>query len=119
EPESHAGKAVVGLHFVCQRGRGVTANGDGTLWTGTWVVSKEHAAHGAKIGAYVALHESKSEPSYLQGKIKDSRNAKREREYAEGRPARTENGIDFLLEPTTQSYTWSGDGAGEKGYVWG
>jgi hypothetical protein len=36
-----AGSAIVkGFHFVCPREIGVTKYGDGTAWTGTWVVDK-------------------------------------------------------------------------------
>jgi hypothetical protein len=109
---------VMGFHFVCDRGKGVTSNPDGTIWTGTWVVDQVHAARGEKIRAYVALHATKAEPSYLQGIIKGWRRVAREQEYAEGRPVKIENGIDFLLEPTSEPYQWNGDGAGEKGYLW-
>jgi hypothetical protein len=33
--ESRHNKVVAGFHFVCDRGKGVTANPDGTVWTGT------------------------------------------------------------------------------------
>ncbi len=72
----------------------------------------------SKYGAYVALHTSKSESSYLQGALKDWRQAKRNTEYADGRPVRIPFGIDLLFEPTGQPYQWGGDGTGEKGYVW-
>jgi hypothetical protein len=116
--ESKHGKTVLGFHFVCPREKGVTTNTDGTFWTGTWVVDKNHAEQGLKHGAYVALHAAKSDPSYLQGIIRGWRRTKREHEYAEGRPVKIEYGVDFLLEPTNESYRWSGDGSGEKGYVW-
>jgi hypothetical protein len=72
----------------------------------------------SRYGAYVALHTSKSEPSYLQGALKDWRQAKRNAEYADGRPVRIPLGIDLLFDPAGQPYEWSGDGSGEKGYVW-
>jgi hypothetical protein len=115
---SHAGQVVVGFHFVCPQEKGITRNEDGTIWTGTWVVAPVHAEFGSKSGAYVALHASKAEPSYVQGTICDWRRSKRDREYVEDRPVRTEFGIDFLLQPTDEPYEWQGDGAGEKGYVW-
>lgn len=61
-----AGKVVIGFHFICDRGRRVIHNRDGTLWTGTWVVDETHAETAARIGAYVALHSCRFEPSYLQ-----------------------------------------------------
>jgi hypothetical protein len=116
--EARDGQGVVGFHFVCPQGKGVTRNSDGTVWTGTWVVDKIHAERAARIGAYVALHTAKSEPSYLQGVVKDWRKMEREQEYADGRPVKIEFGVDFLLETTNESYEWKGDGSGEKGYVW-
>jgi hypothetical protein len=117
-PPSHVGEIVGGFHFVCPQEKGVTRNSDGTVWTGTWVVDPQHAERGSKNGAYVALHSTKSELSYLQGTIKDWRKTRREREYAEDRPTRTEFGIDFLLQLTNTPYEWRGDGSGEKGYAW-
>lgn len=117
--EVRDGQVVVGFHFVCAQEKGVTRNSDGTVWTGTWVVDKIHAERAARIGAYVALHTAKSEPSYLQGVVKDWRKMEREQEYADGRPVKIEFGVDFLLEMTNEPYGWNGDGSGEKGYVWG
>jgi hypothetical protein len=116
--ESHRGQVVIGYHFVCPREKGVTTNPDGTIWTGTWVVDKKWAERSSKIGAYVALHATKSEVSYLHGIIKNWRSAKRDPEYAEGRRVKIEYGADFLLELTNSPYQWQGDGSGEKGYVW-
>jgi hypothetical protein len=117
--ESRHGQVVIGFHFVCPQGEGVTKNSQGTVWTGTWVVDKTHAERAAKIGAYVALHTTKSELSYLQGIVKDWRKEEREQEYADGRPVKTEFGVNFLLETTNEPYVWKGDGSGEKGYLWG
>ena len=107
---------VYGFHFTCDRERGVTKNADGTVWTGVWVVDKVHAERAAKIGAYVALHESKVEQSYLQGIVKDWRMAPRDRQYAEDRETKIKEGVEFLLELTPKSHEWVGDGTGEKGY---
>jgi hypothetical protein len=118
KPVSRDGDDVIGFHFVCPAEKGITRNADGTIWTGTWVVDKKHAARAVEVRAYVALHASKSEPSYLQGIVKDWRRTGRQREYADGRPVQIEEGIDFLLEPTEQPHIWHGDGTGEKGYLW-
>jgi hypothetical protein len=115
---SRRGQYVGGYHFVCPREKGVTLNGDGTVWTGTWVVEESNAEKSLKYGAYVALHTAKSEASYLQGNIWGWRKAKRDREYADGRPVKIEFGVDFLLTLRDQPYPWNGEGAGEKGYVW-
>ena len=119
QESDHCGLVVVGFHFVCADEQGVTHNPDGSLWTGTWVVAKEHAERAPKIESYVALHSAKIEPSYLQGVVKDVRRSERERSYAEGQEVQTEYGFDFLFEPTDVSYEWHGGGTGEKGYAWG
>jgi hypothetical protein len=114
---SNDGKVVGGIHLVCAGDNGVSLNSDGTFWSGTWVVAKEHAVKGEQINAYVALHEKKSEPSYRQGIIKGWRIGTRDRQYADA-PVQTEEGIEFLIEPTPDAYAWVGDGTGEKGYLW-
>jgi hypothetical protein len=113
------GEVVLGFHFVCPREIGVRTNQDGTVWTGTWVVAEEHAKTGVEIGAYVALHVTKSEDSYLQGRIINWDKARREPRYADNQPARTEYGINFLLQLTPDTFQWHGEGSGEKGYLWG
>jgi len=82
------------------------------------VVDRAKAEHGAKIAAYVALHVSKAERSYLQGTIEGWRISKRDREYAEDRPVKIQHGVDFLVRLTGKPYDWKGDGSGEKGYAW-
>jgi hypothetical protein len=116
---SHSGEVVLGFHFVCANEQGVVRNSDGTAWTGTWVVAREHAERAPVIGTYVALHSTKSERSYLQGTIKDVRRRERERSYAEGQTVQTEFGYDFQFELTDIPYEWQGGGSGEKGYAWG
>ena len=111
-------QVVSGFHFVCDRERDVSFNPDGTFWTGTWVVRKSHAERGARDGAYIALHPTRAEPSYLQGTIKDWRRSERRKEYAEGVEAKTKYGVDFLVAPTKEPYQWVGDATGEKGYEW-
>jgi len=106
----HNGETVHGFHFVCPTEKGITRNQDGTIWTGTWVVDKNHAKRAAKIGAYVALHVAKCQPSYLQGFVRDWRGQEREPTYADGRLVKTKFGIDFLIELTTS--LWNGTGMG-------
>ena len=110
--------SVGGFHFVCPQEKGITINSDGTAWTETWVVDSRHAERGARAGAYVELHKTKSEPSYLQGTIKGWRRSLREKHYVDGRPVKTRFGIDFLLELTGSPHDWHGDGSGEKGYAY-
>jgi hypothetical protein len=111
-PKSSDLDVVTGYHFVCQSDRGVELNTDGTFWSGSWVVAEENVRTSLKYGAYVALHNSKSEPSYRQGDLVDYRKGSR------GMVAKSEDGIEFRVRPTPIPYTWVGAGAGEKGYAW-
>jgi hypothetical protein len=106
------GRYVTGFHFVCDADKGVTMNPDGTFWSGVWVVDEIHGANAPKVGAYLALHKTRAEPSYRQGLVKDWRKTMR------NIAAKTEDGIEFLIEPTDQPYEWVGAGTGEKGYRW-
>jgi hypothetical protein len=117
--QARFGGVVHGFHFVCPDEKGITRNPDGTVWTGTWVVDKIHAERAIKVGGYVALHVTKSEPSYLQGVVRHWRTHKREPAYAEGQLVKTQFGVDFLIELTDQPVQWHGDGSGEKGYFYG
>jgi hypothetical protein len=79
------------------------------FWIGIWAVDEKHAIAAVKLGAYVALHESRSKPSYLQGRIVSYR--------IKPRPGKKiPYGIDFLVEPFDGPKPWPGGGAGEKGY---
>jgi hypothetical protein len=60
-------------------------------------IATRHAEHGKSAGAYVALHESQSELSYLQGIIKDWVLKPRQPLHP-GEEIKTEEGIEFLLE---------------------
>jgi hypothetical protein len=107
---------VLGFHFVCGNDRGVTINSDGTFSTETWVVDKRHADRAMKLQGYVALHVNRATPSYRQGTTKAWRLVDREKQYGD-QPARIESGIEFLIHPTDDPYTWVGEGTGEKGYA--
>jgi hypothetical protein len=117
--KSHSGEVVLEFHFVCRKEQNVEPAPNGFLWTGTWWVSRKVAKEAAKFASYVALHEARAQPSYLQGEIRDIRVSKRKKEYVEGQPVKNEIGIDFLIQPTEGSLVWSGDATGEKGYRWG
>jgi hypothetical protein len=106
------GRYVTGFHFVCDADKGVTMNPDGTFWSGVWVVDEIHAANAPNVGTYLALHKTRAEPSYRQGFVRGWR--KTTRNIA----AKTEDGIEFLIEPTDEAYDWVGAGTGEKGYRW-
>lgn len=110
---------VTGYHFVCAQDRGVTDRGDGRFWSGSWVVASRVAEDSVRFGAYLALHETKSRPSYRQGRVLNCRTALRgmvER-LPDGGDV-TEEGIEFLVQSTDQPYDWVGTGTGEKGYLW-
>jgi hypothetical protein len=117
---SRSSGTVTGYHFVCARGRGVTDIGEGRFWSGSWVVAENNARNSAQRSVYLALHESKAEPSYRQGKIVDYRRSPRDMvsDDETGDAPKTEKGIEFLVEETSKAYEWVGDGAGEKGYRW-
>jgi hypothetical protein len=107
-------RPVLGFHFVCPRAKGVERI-QGTIWSGTWVVKIDHARRALQFGSYVALHVSKSSPSYLQGIVKGW--LATERKSPESKIKR---GIDFLLEEMNDvPVVWRGDGAGERGYYYG
>jgi hypothetical protein len=110
---------VTGYHFVCERGRGVTDIDGGRFWSGSWVVAEINVRKSTEHGAYLALHEVKSEP-YRQGKIIDYRRSPRDMvsEGETGAPPQVEEGIEFLIQETDDPYIWVGAGAGEKGYLW-
>jgi hypothetical protein len=116
--ESRAGQYVTEFHFVCPKEQGITKTHNGQIWTGTWVVDPAHAKTAEDYGSLVALHTSRAEPSYLQGAIKAWRKSPREPRYSDTQLTKTESGIDFLFEPTTNPVPWVGEATGEKGYAW-
>jgi hypothetical protein len=110
--DSAAGEYVVGIHLKCEQGTNVEDQPDGTFWTGNWVIDEAHAVLAPRVGAYLALHEQKTRPSYMQGKIIDWRRSNREP------PAKIQTGVAFLVKSTSQPYSWVGESTGEKGYAW-
>jgi hypothetical protein len=113
QPSAAQQGTVRGYHFVCQNDRGVALNSDGTFWSGSWVVAEAHAEKSLSAGAYLALHSSRTEPSYGQGQIIGFRTAPR------SMIAKHNEGIEFHVRPESSPYAWTGDGTGEKGYNWG
>jgi hypothetical protein len=111
---------VTGYHFVCERDRGVTQLGDGCFWTGSWVVAEDNVRNSLKYGAYVALHEAKSEVSYRQGQILNYRRSPRDMlgVNKSDLEVKTEEGIEFLVREANEPYAWVGTSTGEKGYRW-
>jgi len=119
-PKHSETDVVTGYHFVCERDRGVTQIGDGRFWSGSWVVAEVNVKNSLKYGAYLALHESKSDASYRQGQILNYRRSPRDMlEGNESSPeVKTEEGIEFLVQETNEPYAWVGTATGEKGYRW-
>ncbi|WP_315723166.1 MULTISPECIES: hypothetical protein [unclassified Bradyrhizobium] len=108
--EAETGDLVIEYHFVCRNDRGVTFNPDGTFWSTSWVVGEDVLRKSLRYGPKLALHTSKTEPSYRQGKITDYR---RVDDFADGK---VESRIDFLVVPDNTPLDWAGAGTGEKGY---
>jgi hypothetical protein len=96
-------KKVVGIHLVCRQRLRVEELGNGYFKSGHWKIAESRA----NTAQYLALHESKNQPSYKQGIIE---NWKR----SEERPDR----IIFYVKATDEQKEWVGGGAGEKGYLW-
>jgi hypothetical protein len=116
---THAAEGFVdGYHFVCKGARGVVDDEHGRFRTGSWVVAVSNVERSLKFGAYVALHESRLERSYRQGKLVGYRLAPRDMLSDEDGEVQTKEGIEFLVEETAQPYSWVGEAAGEKGYKW-
>ncbi|MBS9477121.1 hypothetical protein KIP89_08375 [Ancylobacter sp. VKM B-3255] len=112
-PVRRTGRDVVReFHFVCENDRGVSTDGEGFFWTGSWIVSEEEVIKAIEAGAKVALHKSRTDLSYRQGKILDYR--KTARDMVKKRNI----GIEFLIAADDVPLAWFGDGTGEKGYRW-
>ncbi len=99
-------------HFVCAKDRGVIGAGPGKFWSGAWVVAEANVKKSIEYGAYLALHETKAETSYRQGRILDYRRGARDMVDKQN------EGIEFLIEETNHPLEWHGGGSGEKGYKW-
>ncbi len=95
---------MIGLHFVCRGAMNIRDLPDGTFETGVWVVANQHA----RTAEYVALHESKSERSYRQGRVLGFRAV-----VHEGRRR-----LVFRVAPDAKRLAWVGEGSGEKGYCY-
>jgi len=105
-------QAVLEYHFVCSNGRGVSEEVKGRFWSGSWVVAEQNVIESIKRGAYLALHESKADASYRQGKIVGYRKSPRKIIDKQN------EGIEFLVEETEEQLRWFGSSSGEKGYRW-
>jgi len=95
---------VIGMHFVCRDDLNVVDRGDGTFETGYWAVAHGHA----DTVEYVALHETKDQPSYRHGRVITWYPV----DY-EGRER-----VVFVVRQRGLPREWEGGGSGEKGYAW-
>jgi hypothetical protein len=105
-------EVVTGFHFVCTNNRGVVDNGDGSFWSGSWVVAENRVQECIEYEGYLALHENKNEGSYRQGRVVSYRRAPRDM------IERDNEGIEFLVIEDGLHKDWVGSGSGEKGYLW-
>lgn len=105
---SRTDMVVSGYHFVCDKDFGVIDLGDGRFWTGSWVVTEANLDQSLSAGAYLALHQSKTQPSYRQGKIVGYRRASGDGDDA----------VEFLVDAAPKSRAWIGAGSGDTGYKW-
>ncbi len=91
------------MHFVCRDDTNVVDHGNGTFDTGFWKVATRH---GSTV-EYVALHDSKDEQSYRQGRVLRWRTA-----VYEGSTR-----LIFTVREDGARRKWVGGGSGEKGYA--
>ncbi|SCW57366.1 hypothetical protein [Ancylobacter rudongensis] len=112
-PGKRAARDYVSVfHFVCENDRGVSTDGEGFFWTGSWVVPEDEVIKSMNAGGKLALHGSRADRSYRQGKILDYRKS-------DGDSAKKRNiGFEFLVAADDVPLAWPGGGTGEKGYTW-
>ena len=91
------------MHFVCRDDNGVVDDGNGIFRTGSWKVDPRHA----ETAEYVALHSSRSDPSYRQGHVLGH--------YQD--PFQPDRYV-FVAWADDEAQEWHGGGTGEKGYLW-
>ena len=103
-------RRLVAIHLVCRGGRGVCWVDSETFITGGWVISQEHI-HKEVI---LALHESKLQASYLQGKVLKIHNVNKGLTNS----GRNQRRLELLVKVTATPLAWQGQGSGEKGLVW-
>jgi hypothetical protein len=106
---SRTNMVVSGYHFVGEKDFGVVDLGDGRFWTGPWVVADANVDQSLSAGAYLALHEAKTQPSFRQGKIIGYRRAS---------DSESTEAVEFLVEAAPKSRAWVGAGSGDTGYKW-
>lgn len=95
---------VTEIHVVCRGRQGVKGETAELFSSGTWVIAEDHL----RTGVLFALHESKSEASYLQGEIES---------HAEER-LNNQTRFRVSVRRTARTLAWRGGGSGETGYLW-
>ena len=90
------------LHFVCPNNLNVREIESGAFVSGYWKVSSDVALS----AEFLALYQSKNEPSYRQGRIITRELV----DYESGKR------YVFTVQSSSEVFEWEGDGAGEKGY---
>ena len=105
---SRTNMVVSGFHFVGEKDYGVIDLGDGRFWTGSWTVPEANVDQSLTAGAYLALHVSKTQPSYRQGKIVGYRKASGDGDDA----------VEFLVDAAPKSRAWVGASSGDAGLKW-
>lgn len=93
---------VIEIHLVCRDFKNVRELTDESFVSGRWVMAEKHI----KPGVRFAIHESRSDLSYLQGEVigVDERDV-------DGR-------IWVKVKRTAEALKWAGSGPREKSYVW-
>jgi hypothetical protein len=104
-------KSLREMHFVCREGLNVIEESGGTFLTGWWVVNPGHIRPGQIVG----LHQNRSGSSYRQGVVVELVDV-RKKSTTTGRRQRR---VQLRVQQTPKQIPWAGNGAGEKGFVWG
>lgn len=84
-------------HFICHQRRRVNDQNDGTFLTGEWVMKPKHIWQGLVF----AVHETKAQPSYLQGVVLRVTNVRNDRKPS-GRLLRR---VELLVRRTPASHS--------------
>ena len=91
------------IHFVCRDRKNVLDETDTHFETGYWKVKHSHLFVDDLI---IALHQSRTTPSYLHGSVETFQIRK------------IDNRVTFRCRKTDQSMEWASPGAQERYYVW-
>ena len=98
------------VHYICHDSYRVEDQGDNMFITCCWIMNPKHV----RQGIVFALHESKAERSYRQGRVLKLIATKEERKPS----GRLQRRVKLLVKETSAPLPWVGNGYGEKGFVW-